>query len=353
MHEDYISRLDAGCKVPCDICPLLHHRLVPYIVTILEKGWFGWIRRNKDIAYRKEIIPGDFNNAKVNRLYANEVLVLCPNPDACVVAGVGPYISPEQGPGVLIRILSVTGECIKKYEAGHRIFLPEADLLPSLLEYNAAFPKMLLEAFGKHDAPGDPRKSLCRPLRGKDDMKVEPITIKNPCRYHKSKHACGADLLPDDFCPDIFYLVYPHALSMLYASGGRSLQKTLELTHPSSEEEIIVKLEKKARYPALFTGLKKAAAALFTLIFYPYDSLDFNIRFTMERSGEGKNACTLKTDKQYYFNLSDPGYLCPASFHAIYPYLLLRNNGIGLPWEDRDKQLVPCPDCMGAVYNIG
>ena len=86
---------------------------------------------------------------------------------------------------------------------------------------------------------------------------------------------------------------------------------------------------------------------LFKAVFYPVDILDYDLEINILESESVKNG------KKYMVNLRNQDFLCPASFHVLYPYLLLAASGCKMRWDGYSTtSLLPCPDCVGTVYSI-
>ncbi|MBL7071559.1 MAG: hypothetical protein ISS26_05265 [Candidatus Omnitrophica bacterium] len=340
--KDYLSdfKADIAQITPNGLCPLLYHTLIPYIVTLLDGGWFGWIEKKKDTNYRKKIDPKDFNKSSVDRLYPNEVLVQCPNINASIIVGVGPYINSRGEREVLLRILNKKGECPNNLEIGNEIILNKNDFKISPTEYNAGFPSLLLSRLSGKESLSD---HFCNnPLKNRS-VSVEDIEAR--CRYHKKKSSYADSLLPGDFCMDIFHLIYPQVLALLYSSDKKMNNFTYSC--PISGERVTIKAEKVPRFNTILGGFRKILIKIFKAVFFPYDFIDDNIVFTVEKSRDVKD-CALDEKKKYYFNMFDERYPCPSSLHALYPYMLLRAHNMELPWSD----VVHCPGCKGITYSI-
>lgn len=346
--KDYLSDFKNGSMaqiVPAGLCPLFYHTLIPYIITIMDGGWFSWVRKTKDASYRKAIDPRDFDRSVVDRLYPNEVLVQCPNINAALVAGVGPHIGPSGQRGILLRVLDKKGECVNKHEIGTQIVLNKNDFKIPPLRYNALFPSLLVRLFAGSGPLSD--RALDESSR---TIRVEGI--ENRCRYHKTKCAYEKSLLPGNFCMEAFHRIYPQALALLYSPRKKvNDRRSFEHSCPDCSGTVSIKTEIMPRFPSKLVFLRKILEKLFAVIFFPYDFIDHNIIFTVKKSASAPG-CRLDEKMEYRFNMLDKRYPCPSSLHALYPYMLLAANNIRLPWPD-EGYLFHCPGCKGVVYGIG
>ena len=107
----------AAPLLPPGLCPFLFYNLTPYIFTLAHGGWFSWAKKCKQPTDRRTPTPSDFSRQNVNRLYFNETLVRCPNPDCNLVAGIGPW----KGNNLALRLVHQKGECPQNYKVGETI----------------------------------------------------------------------------------------------------------------------------------------------------------------------------------------------------------------------------------------
>jgi uncharacterized repeat protein (TIGR04076 family) len=178
-------------------------------------------------------------------------------------------------------------------------------------------------------------------------LKVNNVIF--PCRYHRKDEEVVSNLVPPGFCPDIFLGIYPYLLAMLY---GGDVEEEISLEHPGSKDEVKVNLRKLwVVRSTLARKSVKLAKKLFEAVFHPLDLLDCYVKVNfVENLSEG---CSSQKGKEYVVDLRNKNHLCPASFHALYPYLCLAALGYEMKWGQDDKDsLVPCPDCVGAVYSF-
>ncbi len=327
--------------LPPGMCPFLYYNLSPYIYTLSTGGWFDWTKKHKDNRYRKQIFEGDFDKRDVNRRYPNEVLVRCPNPQAMIVAGIGPW--PD---GMLkIRILRGNGCCSNFHTPDNEYLLDPHQFKRLSLAYSQIFPDILLEC--QTDASEKLEAGDCKKGIG---ATISISKINFPCRYHDSTKDYKTDfLLPDGFCPHVFAAIYPQVLAVMYR--GR-IDSTIKVKHPGTGGDLTLTLNKSYRLNYALPRLAlKVIQKVFEALFYPVDLLDYQLTITVtEKEFCG---CTLDIGKKYSVNLKNEAFLCPASFHALYPFLLLQTLGGNMKWDMQETAaLVPCPDCVGAVYSI-
>jgi|GEM_PF-2670804 len=374
----------ANALVPEGLCPFLFYNLTPYVHTLSRGGWFGWVKRHKNPLYRKASGGMDFGKSRVNRLFPNEVLVRCPNPRAMVVAGVGPWTDGK----MKIRILRSHEACANNHRNEEEFILDARNAEEKALSVNALFPEALgVSVTGK--TPWEQHNG-CNIYR---TLNVEAAEIISPCRYHpsaslpsallpsallpstslpstslgtggtggKKDEKKGLGLIPGDFCPHVFARIYPRVLAMMYEKDRRAeTSEKLEIVHPGTDKKVTLSLKKIFR-DALRAGKprpygKKLLRNIFKkvceVMSLPVDFLDYNLEIEVLQTGADK--CSLKEGKKYTVNLRSKDFLCPAAFHAIYPYLLLASTGHGVKWSSEEATaLSPCPDCAGTVYFIG
>lgn len=326
---------------PKNLCPYLYYNISPYVFTLAEKGWFSWVERKSNPTDRTPPKIKHPEKKKINRLFPNEVLVRCPNPVNSVIAGIGPW---EKGT-TAVRILHCSGEC----PFGHR---PDRRIIPILqpgahsFDYSRLFPEILLRAMT--DMSLWNVRKRCDTLRGGT---IFPAEIVNACRYHKKPAFYSfRNLLPDNCCPHVFQQVYPYILAIMY---NADVNNTVMIQHPGEDERMTLKLEKTVvKQPWLIKKPKDVFFSLFGRFFYPLDRFDYTLTLRY-LSGKTPDGCTVQQGRRFAVNLRRPDFLCPAGFHAAYPFLLLAAAGKSMDWgANAPPDRVPCPDCAGIIYGI-
>jgi len=326
--------------IPSNLCPFLFYNLTPYIFTLAKGGWFNWVKWDKNNLFRKPINKDDFKRNDINRLYPNEVLVRCPNPYVTVVAGVGLWLQDK----IKIRILHSSYLCVNGHKPSDEIVIDITNASKNTLDLNNLFPEILaLSLAGRLPRTNN---GFCKIGT---EITVEIFKIIFPCRYHKKNNKFKSDFLLDRFCPHVFNAIYPYILAKMY---NARIDEILKIKHPRSEGCMTFTLKKvykiKSEFVRRYLNLSKR---LFERIFYPVDLLDYRLEINILENGSTE--CTLKTGRRYFVNLSNENFLCPASFHALYPYLLLATLSYRMRWNTYNTvNLLPCPDCIGAVYSL-
>ncbi|MFH1245533.1 MAG: hypothetical protein V1662_03530 [Candidatus Omnitrophota bacterium] len=341
--KNYLFNLrDLAEYAPSGLCPLLYHSLLPYIITISEGGWFSWVKKRKDLNFRKDINADDFGKANADCRYPNEVLVHCPNINVSVIAGLGPYMERDGQQSLLLRILNKKGACAANYAAGKEIILRKDDFKIPPAEYNARFLPALVAG---RNLP--PEQSVpCH----YEDCNLYAATIETRCRYHKKKKGYAHPFLPGGYCLDMFHFIYPGLLSLLYASDKAACHpRTFHWWCPANKEKMAITAEKLSRFPSWLAWSKKILEKIFNRMFFPYDFIDAHIVFTVEKT-QGAKVCPMAQEKRYYLNMADPRYPCPASLHALYPYMLLKARNEQMDWAD--DEYFHCPGCKGVIYRL-
>jgi len=330
---------DIVCMLPSNICPFLFYNLTPYIYTLAKGGWFNWVKRSNKISYRKPISRDDFHKKGVNRLYTNEVLVRCPNPYKSVIAGVGLW--PENK--IKIRVLYAEEHCPNNHKQGDEIFVDAGDAEHKIIQYNNLFPEVLSMAITGH--PYGYHISSCR----EDRFIIGTYRIIFPCRYHKKTRQFRGSLLPDEFCPHVFALIYPQILAMMY---NADIERKIRIKHQMSDSDITLLLEKNKFFNnPVIKIILYLSKKIFETFFYPVDLLDY--RLVINVLENNTDNCPLHKGEKYTVNLRDENFLCPASFHVLYPYILLFSAGYKVKWDtSMENDLLPCPDCIGTIYSL-
>jgi len=327
--------------IPSNICPFLFYNLTPYIYTLVKGGWFDWVKKSRDPAYRKIINSNDFHRKDVNRLYANEVLVRCPNPYTTIVAGVGLW--PDKK--IKIRILHVNGQCPNNHNLNDEVVSDIGNVERKTVDYNKLFPEILSSAVSRQSY----NECIAYYLIERK-LTIETSRIIFPCRYHKKGRTFKDSFLPEGFCPHIFGLIYPQILAVMY--NAHHVDRKIKIKHPGKEAYINLILEKINLVPNYYLRLILSfSKKIFEAIFHPVDIMDYNLVINVIENEAAD--CSLKKGRKYHVNLRDDNFLCPASFHVLYPFLLLLSLGHKINWDSSEEDtLVPCPDCIGTVYSI-
>lgn len=359
--------------IPAGLCPLFYHNLMPYMATLLDGGWFRWVRRDKNSFLRRRSFEGAFKDGRVNSAFPNEVLVQCPNHMITVVAGVG--VKRHDGKKrITLRILRSDGICPAGYIEGTEIEVAEDDITLGLDVFNALSPAILnvaqkgsgsIVCRGPLDgavytirglkAVGDSREVCSKQA----DSNVKAETLRGECRYHaSSKPVENIHAGPPGFCQDAHHAAYPYALELIYNDAPPWLNADGVTVHcPGVTNKVVFRVQREWTAPLWLRRLKGAAAKVFGALAHPVDIIDCRVTYTVARV-DGRCPAGHKTADTYEFNMDKRTELCPASFHALYPYLFLKRSGIPFYWTGRDIEkdepqaanMTPCPDCMGAIY---
>ena len=339
MQHPGFNRL--AVLMPTDLCPFLYYPVSPYVFTLAGGGWFSWVKRTADPTDRKQPLIKKPAAKKINRLFINEVLVRCPNPGRPVIAGIGPW----QNGAIAVRILHSDGNCPFHHLPGQRIIQNAAAATQSL-GYSRLFPEVLLEAVA------DMTMKTAVALFNEDRAgSVSPADIINPCRYHDRPAVYDIrHFLPDSCCPHAFQQVYPHILAVM--SGG-AVDRQISIQHPGDGTAITMNLEKTLHERSRLTKrLLDGLYLVYGRLFHPLERLDYALTLTVTE-GNPSAGCAMSPGQRFAVNLNSPDFLCPAGFHAVYPYLMLAAAGTQMDWGGKlSENRIPCPDCAGIVYGI-
>lgn len=366
------------------LCPFAYHNLTPYIITLLNNGWFRWVKKGKDLNTRYSRAEKFFKDSSANSAFPNEVLVQCPNPYAAVVIGVGIKIE-DQKKFLTMRILHQNGLCYAGHKKGDEFNVCEEDISFHPLVFNTVFPYMLLDNFGGNvrfkDIKGNVSvKSsdglnniifkICRrqgnvvSVVNKQDEKsidcfsykkhhIKARLIKSPCRYHTAPTDIER-VGPKGFCLDAFHAVYPYGLALLYDADFKGSDKydSVFVCCPSPKHKVVFEVKRIQTVSNGIKILRNTLAKIFENIFYPVDIINYKVTYTV-LDVHGDCPAGYKVGAEFEFNIWDKKELCPASFHSVFPFLLLENQCIPFNWGDTSKSCeVSCPDCQGAVYQL-
>jgi uncharacterized repeat protein (TIGR04076 family) len=351
--SEYLSRLTdspgfgrLNALKPEALCPFLYYTIAPYVYTIAGGGWFSWVKRGRRPTDRNPAMIRNPSLKTINSRFVNEVLVRCPNPDEIVIAGIGPW---ENG-AVSVRILHGGGHCPFHHGPGRMIILENGEGHRPL-EYSRLFPETLINAMA--DLPLKSAMDLFDQGRAGS---MTPAEIISPCRFHPEKMAFDSRrLLPDNCCPHVFQHIYPDVLA---AMVDADVDPEMSIHHPGQKDKenggnMTIEIKKLSAWrnrPAkhLIDGLY----ALSGRLGYPRERLDYRLEIKIVTANAAGD-CPMRAGEVCAVNLRGSDFLCPASFHAAYPYLLLAAAGRKMNWSGpRDVNLIPCPDCAGVVYVI-
>ncbi len=344
---DYLTRLTenpafrplAGLK-PDGICPYLYYNIAPYVYTLINNGWFAWVRRSENPAVRRPAVIRHPEQNKTNRLFVNEVLVRCPHPETTVIAGVG----PEEHQTTMVRILHVDGDCPCQHLPEERFLLPP-EAGEQALSYGRLFTERLLQAMTAVSL----EKAVM--LFDGDTGAVSCDTIRNPCRYHPRPVRYDARrLLPGNCCPHVFARIYPQVLAVMY---GAEVDNVQTVPAPGNKGSLKLKIEKTPANRAWpWRIISNAVDTAFSRLFHPLDRIDYTLAVKVLSADPGETG-GMRPGDCCDVNLKSPAYLCPAGFYSLYPYLLLAAAGGKMAWSESGTNLhIPCPDCAGVVYDI-
>jgi hypothetical protein len=156
---------------------------------------------------------------------------------------------------------------------------------------------------------------------------VNTIRTRKRCKYHKHKnryylpqHIC------EGFCYDAYYGAYPYFLALLY----NSISDIFEISCPNLSG-IKMRIERR---PCSWFRLRRGLKWILGKVLFPIDWPDWHISILVVQEGQ----CPyLKASQIFHFKINDPRYLCPASFHTIFPTM---------------KGKIYCPDHKGQIYDV-
>ncbi|MEK7691551.1 MAG: TIGR04076 family protein, partial [Bdellovibrionota bacterium] len=204
----------------------------------------------------------------------------------------------------------------------------------------------VIRATGAGTAPTD----VCAELRHDS---VDACEILGPCRYN-AKPAKGIKAGPVGLCQDAHHAIYPYGLARMYgADFGNGVDSDVSINCPGTASEVVFRIRRTTALPRLLGALCSVAAKAFGRIFHPVDLKEYRVSYIVERVAGKCPAVHAKGDR-FEFNVKRRKELCPASFNALYPYIFLKKRGQVFDWAGSGDVgvSVPCPDCMGAVYEL-
>ncbi len=335
--KDYLSRFNETIQrysilslLPLGVCPFLYYNLGPYLFTLSRGGRFNWVPQKNNLLYRKPVSAGDFMRKDVNRLYPNECLIRCPNPEMNVVAAVGLYFHNT----LKIRILQGHAFCRQKYKGGEEIILSKDVILKNILEYNAKFTDILLSSC----QTSVQKEDWC--LLG-EESEIRTCAVFFPCRYQTKKTGTQQKCVPGGFCVHLFQFLYPYILAKMYRADSPD---SIEWACPRRDCRATIILQK--RY---LPGRRvvEFAEKVFQFLFYPVDIINYELDIEIKNIQAEASCRLLHRKGKYSLNLTSKSYMCPAALHSIYPYLITEKYRARL-WEHKAS----CPDCVGSIYSI-
>ncbi|MBI5562816.1 MAG: TIGR04076 family protein [Deltaproteobacteria bacterium] len=367
-------QLRASEIAPPGLCPLFYHNLIPYMMTLEHGGWFRWVRRDKNSFLRRPLpsplTDAPFKDSRVNSAFPNEVLVQCPNHRVSVVAGVGLAVYDGRR-NIRLRMLRTLGECPAGHRVGDELSVRPDEAHLCAASFNALFPGLLHAARGGEDryAARSPRDGATCTVQGvnasdrvveacsaPEQYSVDAETLRGPCRYHK-RPVDNLKTGPEGLCKDAHHALYPYALELLYDGIPPDADRgALTVNCPGVTNKVVFRIEKRGAMPRWLKAARDAAAKIFEVAFYPVDLMDGKVTYAVDRV-DGSCPAGHRAGDVYGFNAGDKKELCPASFHAVYPYIFLKKRGAAFDWSAGDDagkatDSAPCPDCMGAVYRF-
>jgi uncharacterized repeat protein (TIGR04076 family) len=182
---------------------------------------------------------------------------------------------------------------------------------------------------------------------------LDTAAMGKVCKYHKRK---GQEYKPNDiirdFCSDAFYAAYPYCLALLYGADKNEFKNGRVCLSCPNPKGIIFEARRVHCRPFYTRIVKKILEWLIAKILYPPDWENWHIKLRVIKNHGGCPA-NFTAGKTYWFNIRRLDELCPASFHAIYPFFLpylLEYNSL---WQkERSSIEIHCPDHQGMIYNI-
>jgi uncharacterized repeat protein (TIGR04076 family) len=258
------------------------------------------------------------------------------------VAGIGAW-TPDS---VALRIVYDDNQsCPNGHKTGQQYVLDKTVYQAHAEQFYRLFPEVLIKCLGNI-----PINTATQHYALRRGARVAVFDVVFPCRYHPRKDNTPLTaLLPDGFCPHVFWAIYPHVLALMY---NARVDKEVTVNHPGQTGQITLSLEKSPR-PARALGRLPLTLTKTVLqrLGYPKDWLDYALTITVRSNNT--ESCPLTVDKRYPVNIRNPQFLCPASFQALYPYLLLTATDTPLPWNDApNPPRICCPDCAGTIYRL-
>lgn len=339
------------------ICPVLLHTITPYYITLKNGGWFRWFK--------------------------DDVIVRCPSPKCNAVLALK---RDSQKKETTIKIKSIKSRCQYNHKEGDIITLGDKDFSLCPGAFNSLYPYMLLLEEGEPipwknsknnfvvrcpsnskeviyeiitKKPIKQKKNIECPVYDDIEIKTQPLSTKQnyKCRYHLRKnHEYKYNfnsISPKNLCVDAYHMLYPYALAFIYgAKFINSKEKETVYLRCPNPNGVLIKLKREPMFPKPIMYAKKRMHHFLQNIGHPIDlPFDYKINMSIEDVG-GCPKKYLKGDN-YKFNLWNTKELCPASSHALFPYILLLSKNKRLKWE-KSKGIgnLSCPDHEGFTYNI-
>lgn len=354
--------------IPKGLCPLAYYNLVPYAITLSHGGWFGWVRKQKNLNARFDPGNPDFSKSSINERFPNEVIVQCPNPNAGVVFGVGPA-HKDGKKSVLIRVIGKAKDCCDGLKESDRFILSEQQILNIFLVAKL-FPYWLANSISEKAPVLSKREKhyyifkhnegllklyflrqteqplLCSSVCSSSNrFFIQISNLKNKCRFHSDgiKNFDDKSIFVPSMCPEAFISAYLLGIAEAY---GAEVETNFSCP---KWDGVDFEMLPETRYPWLVTRFIKLLLFISQKINFPRDILTKKIFFKVSHV----RLCPHKhqSGKCYELNLFDTSILCPASSYSLFWFYFLKQNSLSIDWGKR-KNEVACPDCAGCEYEV-
>ncbi|MEO5378184.1 MAG: hypothetical protein H7832_10450 [Magnetococcus sp. DMHC-6] len=182
-----------------------------------------------------------------------------------------------------------------------------------------------------------------------DDQQVtiKLESFRKPCWFYRKEGMTFAnhELIPDGICPDLFFFVYPHYLSMLYDGQGLNQSNAVTITCPGDRGFTTWRIT-APRLP--FWPIIELAEKFFRWLGSPKDIYS---RMIVMEWIEGSGMCPhgYRPGAKHRFNQYAMLFLhkhkfCPSVFYTLYP--LLRKATVP---DLLLKQTIQCPSDISAL----
>lgn len=354
--------------IPKGLCPLAYYNLIPYAITLSYGGWFGWVKKQKNLNARINFDNTDFSKTSINQRFPNEVIVQCPNPNVGVVFGVGPV---HQGgeKNILIRVIGKAKDCCDGLKESDRFILSKQQILESSLVAKL-FPYWLANSISekapvlsegekqyyvfKHNngflklyfAHQTKQPLICSSACSSSNrFFIQISNLKSKCRFHADdfKRFDHQSIFIPNMCPEAFTAAYLHGIAKAY---GAMFETRFSC---SKWDGVDFEVVAEMRRPWAVTKFIKLLLFLSRKVNFPHDILTEKIFLKVSHVRH----CPYKhqNGQRYELNLFDVSILCPASAYSLFWFYFLKQNSLSIDWGKR-KNEIACPDCAGCEYIV-
>ena len=172
-------------------------------------------------------------------------------------------------------------------------------------------------------------------------MKIFSHLSKKRCGYCRRGNETHTrdELIPQGFCIDAYYAVYPYLLALLYDARFQEKKRIIvKCPNPDNPARIEISFRPK-KMKAILNLIEKISRKLG----HPKDAIDKVMAIKVIDAGA---SCHLRKGDLAWVKIPNMREFCPASFFSLYPFLFQASRSDALPGEAGKIKNVnfACPD---------